>query len=517
MGTFACRIRQKGSTLNETGSNLRGAVTMRKVFDRQRRFDSQAVLDVRLNLNCRDEIVPILKALQHVYSQPKLRDDLLGAVANDVNRSSSHKRGRRGMDYWQILVLAAVRLGCNLDYDKLQDLAEQHRALRHIMGIGNWKEEPCFDWRRIQDNVTKIRPETIERINHLIIAEGHRLVPEAAETVRADSFVAETNIHYPTESTLIRDGLRKLLALGGDLATQIGAAGWRQHQHLFKKAKRLARQIDRIAARKGAGYQERLNAPYRELLALADTIVTRAENLRKRVGGRRSAAIEILALDAQMQVFLERTRHVCSTAHRRVLKGEQVPNRDKLLSIFEPHSQLYKRGKAATPVQFGRQVLVYEDGAGFVSHAYLLPRDKDDQDVVVEQTRKLQRRMKDRIRQASFDRGFHSPENQRRLAKIIAHPCLPMRGSQQAQQQDEQATIEFRRARQRHPGIESAIHALQSGNGLVRCRDRSEPGFSRYVQLAVLGRNLHVLGKILIARQDATCKAAQSRRRTAAA
>jgi hypothetical protein len=421
------------------------------------------------------------------------------------------------MDYWQILVLAAVRLGCNLNYDKLQDLAEQHRALRHIMGIGDWDKAVRFDWRRIQDNLTRIRAETIERINHQIVAEGHQLVPEAAETVRADSFVAETNIHYPTESTLIRDGLRKLLALGSDLAMLIGAAGWRQQKHLYKKAKRLARQIDRIATRKGAGYQERLKAPYRKLLALADTIVTRAEKLKKHVRRRRSAAVEVLALDAQLQVFLERTQHVCGTARRRVLQGEQVSNRDKLLSIFEPHTQLYKRGKAATPLQFGRQVLVYEDGAGFVSHAYLLPRDADDRDVVVEQTRILQRRLKGRIRQASFDRGFHSPDNQRQLAKIVEHPCLPITGSQQAQQQDEQATIEFRQARQRHPGIESAIHALQAGNGLARCRDRSEPGFSRYVQLAVLGRNLHILGKILIARHDANSKAAQSRRKTAAA
>ncbi len=158
--------------------------------------------------------------------------------------------------------------------------------------------------------------------------------------MRADSFVAETNVHYPTESTLISDGLRKLLALGSDLATQIGAAGWRQQKHLHKKAKRLARQIDRIAARKGTGYHQRLKVPYRELLALADTIVARAKKLRKRVERRRSAAVEVLALSAELQVFSERTRHVCGTACRRVLQGEQVPNRDKLFSIFEPHTQL---------------------------------------------------------------------------------------------------------------------------------------------------------------------------------
>jgi len=472
-------------------------------------------LNVRLNLNCRDEIVPILKALQHIYSQPKLRDDILRAVARDVNRTSSRKRGRQGMDYWQILVLAAVRLGCNLDYDKLQDLAEQHRALRQVMGIGDWDEQTTFDWRRIQDNITHIRPETIERINHLIVAEGHKLVPGAARVVRADSFVAETNIHYPAESTLIRDGLRKIIELSVALAAAMGVGGWRQHKHLYQKAKRLARQIDRIAARKGNGYQQRLKGPYRELLSLAEVIIDRAEKLRKQVHKRADA--EILALDAELEVFLQRTLHVCGTARRRVLQGEKVPNRDKLFSIFEPHTQLYKRGKAAKPIQFGRQVLIYEDGAGFVSHAYLMPRDADDRDVVVQQTRLLQRRMNGRIRRASFDRGFHSPENQRQLAKIVAHPCLPMPGANQAKQQEAEATIEFRQARNRHPGIESAIGALQAGNGLARCRDRAERGFQRYVQLGMLGRNLHVLGKILIAREDAFCQAAQTRRRKAAA
>lgn len=488
---------------------------MRKTLDRQRRLDLQPVTDVRLNLNCRDEIVPVLQALQHIYSQPRLRDDILRAIGRDVNRDSSCRQGRQGMDYWQVLVLAAVRLGCNLDYDKLQDLAEQHRALRQIMGIGDWDQQTRFDWRRIQDNLVKIRPETIERINHLIVAEGHRLVPDAVETARADSFVAETNIHYPSESSLIRDGLRKIFQLGAALAAQIGGRGWRQHKHLYHKVQRLTREIDRIASRKGAGCQERLKRPYRELLALAETIVDRAETLRKRA--KRRTAAEVLALDAELKTFLERTWHVCGTARRRVLEGQQVPNSEKLFSIFETHTQLYKRGKAAQPVQFGRQVLIYEDGAGFITHAYLLPREQNDRHVVVEQTRLLQRRLKGRIRRASFDRGFHSPENQRQLAAILAEPCLPMPGARQARQQEAEATVEFRQARRRHPGVESAIGALQSGNGLARCRDRSEPGFHRYVQLGVLGRNLHVLGKLLIARQDAACQAARSRRKPAAA
>ena len=416
---------------------------------------------------------------------------------------------------WQILVLAAVRLGCDLDYDKLQDLAEQHRALRQMMGIGDWDDHTTFDWRRIRDNLTKIRPETIERINHLVVAAGHELAPEAAQTVRADSFVVQTNIHYPTESSLIRDGLRKILTLGATLAFLLGVGGWRQHKHLYRKVRKLARKIQRIAARKGTGYQQRLKAPYRELLGLAKTVIDRAEALRIAVQNAPAVDLEVLALDAELAAFLERTRQVCGTARRRVLEGQNVPNREKLFSIFEPHTQLYKRGKANEPVQFGRQLLVYEDGAGFITQAYLLPRDADDRDVVVDQTRRLQERLGGRIRRASFDRGFHSPENQRELAKIIEHPCLPMPGRHQAAEQAEAASIEFRQARQRHPGIESAIAALQSGNGLMRCRDRTEPGLRRYLQLGVLGRNLHQLGKLLIAQDRRHSPAAQSRRKAA--
>lgn len=490
---------------------------MRKAFDRQQRMDCQPIARLQLNFNCRDEIIPILAALKHIYLQSKVRDEILRAVARDVHRGSSPKRGREGMDYWPILVLAAVRLGCNFDYDRLQDLAEQHRALRQVMGVGEWDEEKDFNWRTIRNNIALLRPETLERINHAIVAEGHQLMPEAAETVRADSFVVETNIHYPTESSLIRDGLRKVLPLCAGIVALAGVRGWRQHKHWYRKAKRLVREIERLAARKGQGYPKRIEVLYRELLDLADTILARADELRENLKKKGKAGGEILALDAQLQTFIERTHHVCGTARRRVLQGENVPNSEKLFSIFETHTQLYKRGKAGQPVQFGRQMLIYEDGAGFISHAYLMPRDADDRSVVVPQTRILQKRLEGRIRQASFDRGFHSPENQHKLAEILAHPCVPMPGAVQSRQQDAEATIEFRKARQRHPGVESAINALQAGNGLERCRDRSERGFSRYLQLAVLGRNLHVLGKLLVAREDAACHAAESRRKRTAA
>jgi transposase, IS5 family len=460
-------------------------------------------------------MIPILEALKHIYSQPALRDEVLRLVAQDVNTESRDDCGREGMDYWQILVLASVRLGCGLDYDKLQDLAEQHRALRHIMSIGDW-EETSFTWRRIRDNVCQVQPQTLDKINQLIVAEGHRLIPEAANKVRADSTVVETNIHYPTDSTLIRDGARKIIELCVELAALCSLSGWRQHDHLWEKVKKLSRNIERIAGRKGPNYEARLKKQYGKLLRLSGKITGKARRLCEAVEGRGTQEATVLYPLQKLRTFLQLTEQVRDTARRRVLHGESVPNDEKLFSIFEPHTQLYKRGKAGEPIQFGRLVLFFEDAIGFIAHSHILPRDALDQDVAVEQTRVLQERLGGRIEQISFDCGFHTPENQKQLAEIVPHVCLPKKGTKQASAQQATATAEFRAARQRHPGVESAIGALQSGNGLDRCRDRTELGFERYVALAILGRNLHTLGKLLIAQEDATCVAASTMRQTAA-
>jgi hypothetical protein len=183
--------------------------------------------------------------------------------------------------------------------------------------------------------------------------------------------------------------------------------------------------------------------------------------------------------------------------------------------VFEPTTELIRRGKAAQPNQFGHQLMVIEDAVGYICHYQVLAREEDDRDVLIEAMKALQARLDNRIQHASFDRGFHSEENQRELAKLVTHPCLPKPGKVQAAEQEKQATVEFRQSRQRHPGIESAIGALQSGNGLVRCRDHSSMGYDRYVGLGVLGRNLFVLGKRLLQREEPESEAAASLRQAA--
>ena len=321
--------------------------------------------------------------------------------------------------------------------------------------------------------------------------------------------------HVPVLNLLRYLTFRTIMATARRLAGLLGVGGWRQHRHLLRALKKHLRNINRIAAGKGRDFQKRLQDAYRILFDASDRILARATELLDPALisiGLGPAAKAVERLRTKLLDFLNRTIHACDQARRRVLAGEQVANDEKLFSVFEPETQLIKRGKVPQPVEFGHRVLVVEDGAGFVCHYAILPRGAEDRAVLVGEMKQVQSRLDGRIRSASFDRGFHSPENQQELAELVAQPCLPKTGHIQAERQERAATVAFRRARRRHPGIESAIGALQSGNGLARCRDRSFGGYCRYVGLGVLGRNLHVLGKLLIAREGPKCVAGQSRR-----
>jgi transposase, IS5 family len=472
-------------------THLHGGLAVRVAFPEQPRLDCPCVDAVPLNLNCRDEIIPILRALQHVYEQVPLRDQILELVCKDVNRDSSPDRGREGLSYWAIIVLAAVRLCCNFDYDRLRDLAEQHRALRLMMGIGDWDDRTDFDWRRIRDNLCLLRPRTLEKINHLIVAAGHERAPEAIEAVRGDTFVVETNIHYPTESTLIEDGLRKVVTLAVVLAEAHDVPGWRQHEHLLKNVKEVVRGITRASRARSRG-ANRLQPGYKRLLALAEELLQRARNLLRTLRFRaRGEGIDWLGEGfaesrEELWHYVQLTQKVCGTARRRVLLGETVPNEEKIFSIFEPHTELIKRGKQPDPIQYGHKVLVIEDAVGFICHYEVVANGVLDQDMLVPAMSTLQERVGGKITRASFDRAFHTVENQEKLAAIVDHPCIPVKGHNRGRKQQGEASVEFRQARQSHPGIESAIGALQAGNGQERCRDKSKLGYERYVALGIL-------------------------------
>jgi hypothetical protein len=235
---------------------------VRKPYDKQRRFDCTPISERSLNFECRDETIPVLAGLKHIYTTQSLRQKLVKLVAVDLNEDSRRDVGRPGLDDWQVVVLAAIRLGCNYDYDKMQDQCENHRVLQTLLGVGAWNDQLNFGARRIRDTLCQLSPQTIAAINHAIVSYGQELDGGAATSVRADSFVVETNVHYPTESSLIGDGIRKLIPLCVALSNEIGASGWRQSDHLLKRIKDHVRQISRICASKSPKAKARVTPAY---------------------------------------------------------------------------------------------------------------------------------------------------------------------------------------------------------------------------------------------------------------
>ena len=425
---------------------------MRQRYSSQGRLDIGSIAQLELNVECRDEFVPILAGLQHIFMQPALRLKLADLIAVDINEESRSDLGREGFSYWQVVVLATVRLGCNLDFDKLQDLAENHRSLRCLLQVGDW-DDTSFNWRRIRDTLCLLTPETVRKINQAIVLHGQ----------------------------------------------------------LKKAIKKCNRIVSQISSSKSQNVKSGLPNAYKNLIDRTENILERAKTLQIQ-------AEKELKADGRVQLlktWIDLTEQVCNNAHRRVILGESVPNQEKLISMFETHTQLYRRGKAGTPNQFGRLLLVFEDKAGFISHYHLMDRNVQDKDVIVAQMREVQKLHKGEIERASLDRGFHSEENQAELSKIVANPCLPPKHPQQYATYLEEATVEIEYSRQRHPGVESLIGALQRGNGLKRCRDRSELGMERYIALAIIGRNIQTLGKHLIAATASESQAATSKRKVA--
>ena len=251
---------------------------MRQPFDPQLSLGQTPIAQIHLDGQSRFELIPILAGLQHLEVDARPRDQILGWVASDVLGSRSDRRGRGGMSFWQILVLAVIRQGCNYDYAALEHAANHDELIRQFLQVGPLAG-PRFAEKTIHENVSRLKPETLERIVYLVAQQGHQLLPEAVEQVRGDSFVVQTNIHYPTDSNLLVDGIRKLTTLSSQLADEVGQRGWRQSKHLHKKAKQLNRKIGRLARGRRKDREVQLQDAYGQLIDLARKITDRSLEL----------------------------------------------------------------------------------------------------------------------------------------------------------------------------------------------------------------------------------------------
>ena len=306
-------------------------------------------------------------------------------------------------------------------------------------------------------------------------------------------------MHYPTDINLLLDAVRKTIETCSRAAHAQGWTEWRQWrylQHSFKRSYRILQKIKHSTAQdpqKRAAHEARMVEAYSAYLVLAEQHVSKATetvNALKTEGMFEPAQ--------QIEGYLEHARRQINQIRRRVLQGEKIPHSEKVFSIFEPHTEWISKGKAGVPVELGLRVCIVEDQHRFILHHAVMEQTTDDQ-VAVPMVKEAQLRFSG-IHSMSFDKGFHSPANQTALREILPMVVLPKKGRKSIDEKSRESDPEFVGLRHQHSAVESAINALEQ-HGLDICPDHGISGFKRYVALAVLARNIHRLGAVLMTQE----------------
>ena len=392
-------------------------------------------------------------------------------------------------------MLGVVRLALNCDYDRLLELVNNHKTIRQMLGHGFTDDDLSYHLQTLKDNVQLFTPEILDEINQVVVQAGHKLKKKDSLAARCDSFVVETNVHYPTDINLLLDAVRKTITLTADYAEMTGIGGWRQSDHhcrKIKKAHRKTQQMKRSSSRdviKKEKRQAEIVQAHGDYLDLARQFICKSQM---------TLAIELVDISLtafvktlEIQNFIKHAERQIDQIERRVIQGETIPHEEKVFSIFQPHTEWISKGKAGVPVELGLKVCVVEDTQGYLLHHQVMEQQTDNQ-IAIDLITETQERYPN-LRVCSFDKGFHSPENQIELAKRLDRVVLPKKGRCNKKEHERESSDAFKISRRKHSAVESGINALEV-HGLDRCLDHGIHGFKRYVALAIVARNIQKLG-----------------------
>ncbi|TKB23740.1 ISNCY family transposase [Desulfopila sp. IMCC35006] len=481
---------------------------MRRVIEPQMKLGEQAIADIKLDPKSRDDIPQILRGLQHIYTTPELREPIFTILEEVLPErqiegktiKADPNNGRPGMTQWQILVLGVLRLGLNADYDRIHELANEHKTLRKMLGHSDWADDKYYNLQTLKDNLRLFTPEILDRLNRVVVQAGHKGIKKKLEdgTVgRCDSFVVETDVHFPTDINLLLDAIRKVIEISAELSRANNLPGWRQyryHQRLFKRQYRIVQRLKHSTSKsesKRKQKEQEIQDAHRTYLDLAEGNLTRADQTRQQISPHDPLLMIWLI---ELNKFMQHGRRQINQIDRRVLQGKRIPHDEKVFSLFQPHTEWISKGKAGVPVELGLRVCVMEDRDRFILHHRVMVKTTDDKvafAMVGETKQKFPT-----LRAVSMDKGFYSPANQEVLKSRLDCVVLPKKGRLSQADKVRESGPEFVSLRKQHSAVESAINALEV-HGLDKCLDHGLNGFKRYVAMAVVARNIQRLGAVL--------------------
>ena len=226
---------------------------MRVVQHAQIKIGEIDISNIWIDPKCRDDIPQILRGLQHVYKDKETKEEIFKLLEQEIAPTKDKKNGRPGMTLWSIFVLGILRVNLNIDYDRLHDLSNHHDTIREMLGHTNFKDKYYYHWQTLKDNIELITPEFLDKVNQIVVKAGYRLIKKKFEEPlhgRCDSFVVETNVHFPTDINLLLDATRTVIRLAADLCDGREMSDWRQSSYNIRCIKKLERAAQNSKRRK---------------------------------------------------------------------------------------------------------------------------------------------------------------------------------------------------------------------------------------------------------------------------
>jgi transposase, IS5 family len=415
---------------------------------------------------------------------------ILDFAHRDFSRVLSKSEcGRGGFTSEQILRSIIVMFIEVLSYRDTVILVENSEFLRTFIKLGS---KTMMDFTFLCKAYTALSEQTWKAINVSLSGYAKKEEKITAEKLRLDTTAYETNIHYPTDSSLLWDSYRTLARLMREACDEMRQVGL-THRFHTKKVRKLALYISRNSGKKEKGVQQKIQSTYRKLIERTRWIVGVGETAEKilAVGN-----LKAMALAAELKQYAPIARKIVSQAERRVIRGEQVPSEEKVYSLFEAHTELIKRGNAGKPIEFGHKVLLAETGEKFILHYETMPKQRADKELIQESLTVHGQVFGTSLAVLAGDKGFYESREQiRNLSEKIETVSICKKGRRTTEEDRRESTDEFKDGQRFRAGIEGTISVLKRAFKLSKCFFKGFKNFASSVGCAVFCHNLVMLAR----------------------
>jgi IS5 family transposase len=403
--------------------------------------------------------------------------------------------GRKSTPVEVLLRMLTVKRLYGLSYEQTEYQVRDSLVLRQFCRLY---------FNEVPDDTTLIRwanlvkAETLAAYNQRVTQLATELKVTKGRKLRTDGTVVETHIHPPSDSQLLADSVRVLgrtLQRAKQVLSEQSELGAQVFRNRTRSAKKTGRKVRRLVARqKEAGQQA-----YRKLVKIAQQSVSQAKQVLEAL--EESSHQRAQRLRDTLETFIPRAEQVIEQTVRRVFQDEKVPACEKIVSIFEPHSAIIRRGKAGKPVEYGRKIWLDEVEGGLVTRWQVLEGNPSDKLQWVPSLDAHQQLFGKPPTQASADRGvFSAPNEDEAKCRGIKRVVLPKPGKKSDKRRQYEKQPWFRRVRKWHAGIEGRISVLKRCFDLDRCLNHGEDGFQRWVAWGVIAHNVRKIGSTVAAR-----------------